>query len=452
MRISALWARILIAALMVGCVLSGQSANMTPLAVTGFNRDVVVESSASGPPFYDAALEMNPGEGTVFYQSGLAGKDYGMPASRKFASEIGDGTEFQFAPYTENNALVLSSGTGISSGALSLVSPVTCRRIAFIAHSGSGGGTPNVTLRFTDGSTYITQYNAQDWFNNDNFALSGVERLSLADGHTEGSPGNPRFYQTTIDLEAALGSANRPLVSLTFDQASAGATAIYALSGEGVAQSAPKIASQPANQTVNESIPVTFSVTVTGNPAPSIQWFKNGEAISGATGTSYYMSAAALEDNGAQFLVTAENTVSNINNRVTSNAATLIVIPDTNAPVLLGALSLGLNRVRVSFSERISTNSALNTANYALTGPDGMVSISSAVLDETQTNLVLAVPDLRENSIYTLAVHGLTDLAQAANVIASDSNALSQPCYTHPEISEMPCLAAEPLQPRAATM
>src|SRR6516225_6366442 len=61
-------------------------ANMLPVAVTGWNRDVVVESTAVGPPYTNYAAEMNAGEGTGFYQTGLGLYPWGMPPSGRFVS------------------------------------------------------------------------------------------------------------------------------------------------------------------------------------------------------------------------------------------------------------------------------------------------------------------------------------------------------------------------------
>ena len=201
------------------------ATNMTPVTVTGFNRDVVVENTASGPPFTGAAMEFNAGEGTAFYQRGLPGHGFGLPVSGLFINP-NDYTVFQFQPYTANNALVLSSDTAISSGTLTLTPPTVFSQIAILANSGNGDsiGSAGLTLNFQDGSTFATNYYAPDWFFNNNtanytVALQGVERFYLTSGATDGSPGDPRFYQTTLPLFELLGGNNRPISSITFNQA-----------------------------------------------------------------------------------------------------------------------------------------------------------------------------------------------------------------------------------------
>ena len=197
------------------------------------------------------------------------------------------------------------------------------------------------------------------------------------------------------------------------------------------AQSPATITSQPLSQTVLELATATFSVGAAGNPPPTYQWSRNGAPIPDATNASYQIARASLSDDGALFQVVAANVVSNMIRAATSSVAVLMVLADPNPPVLLGARSMGLGLVQVSFSERVSVASATDLAHYALTGPGGTVTILSVALDATETNALLAVVPLTENAAYTLAVNGVQDQAAVGNTL---TNALANFVATQPAV------------------
>lgn len=83
----------------------------------------------------------------------------------------------------------------------------------------------------------------------------------------------------------------------------------------------PNINTHPANQTVAQGQPVTFTVSAGGSTPLSYQWQRNMANISGATSPSYMIAATAFADNGAKFRCVVTNGFGTAN----SNEATLTI-------------------------------------------------------------------------------------------------------------------------------
>jgi hypothetical protein len=81
---------------------------------------------------------------------------------------------------------------------------------------------------------------------------------------------------------------------------------------------APNITGQPAGATVSYGQSTNFSVSATGIPDPTYQWYQNGLLIPGAIGNSYSITSA-VRTNGGNYTVV----VSNGSGSVTSIVATL---------------------------------------------------------------------------------------------------------------------------------
>ena len=102
------------------------------------------------------------------------------------------------------------------------------------------------------------------------------------------------------------------------------------------ATAAPVIATHPASQTVVPGANVTFTVVATGTPAPTYQWRKDGQPITGATAASFSLSGVTSVNAGTYSVV-----VSNSAGSVTSNGAVLGLIRQSFAGAYFGTLGNG---------------------------------------------------------------------------------------------------------------
>ncbi len=87
-----------------------------------------------------------------------------------------------------------------------------------------------------------------------------------------------------------------------------------------IVRAAPAFATSPASQSVFAGNNVTFTAAVTGVPAPTLQWHRNGVAISGAVSNTLTLVAVRAAD-AARYDVVATNALGT----ATSDAATLTV-------------------------------------------------------------------------------------------------------------------------------
>ncbi|MBN2506720.1 MAG: immunoglobulin domain-containing protein [Verrucomicrobia bacterium] len=92
----------------------------------------------------------------------------------------------------------------------------------------------------------------------------------------------------------------------------------------------PAITVQPASQTVAVCDPATFTVTATGTPPLTYQWFFGANPIPDATAATFTLAKVAVADAGDYSVL-----VSNGEQSVTSASASLTVGPDVTDPVIV---------------------------------------------------------------------------------------------------------------------
>ncbi len=109
--------------------------------------------------------------------------------------------------------------------------------------------------------------------------------------------------------------------------------------GDSPPPAAPKILTQPSNQSVRVGEAASFSVVASGDGNLAYQWKRNGMDVAGANAVTYAISSPQLPDTASVWSVA----VSNAGGSVTSAGATLTVKPALGISLLAGTLNIAGN-------------------------------------------------------------------------------------------------------------
>ena len=143
---------------------------------------------------------------------------------------------------------------------------------------------------------------------------------------------------------------------------------------------APSITSQPSSQSVTAGSTAVFSSAASGTPTPTVQWYRNGSEISGATSASYTTGTLTTADSGATFYAIWTNSQGSAQ----TTTATLTV--NASAPTLTS----------------LTVAPASNTL-----GPSGTVNlIATAHYSDSSTPIVAAAWSSSNTAIATVTATG----------------------------------------------
>ncbi len=196
----------------------------------------------------------------------------------------------------------------------------------------------------------------------------------------------PLTYQWSKDDEPISGATSASYVITKSTTSDSGSYTVVVTNGAGTATSddavlvvnaPPVITTQPSSQAATQGDEVTFTVAATSAESTTYQWKKAGVAISGETGDTYTIPAAAFTDAGSYTVVVTND---DSGGSVTSSAATLTV--SVPAPTI-SAASIPIGGVVAV--DMTAGRGAVTGVTYFATGLPAGLSINSTTGQITGT-------------------------------------------------------------------
>lgn len=165
----------------------------------------------------------------------VAAPTTGLPNPGIVSSQNDANHSFLIQPYTGNNVRLFD--TSMTTGTLTLTTPIALTNLSFLTSSGNGSGSLVLTLNFSDGFPSVLvpgTVSSPDWFFNNvpPVAITASGRVTPSTGVFDSvGTGNPRLYQSDIAVPAAASMHPISSISATWSGDALAHTAVFAVSG-----------------------------------------------------------------------------------------------------------------------------------------------------------------------------------------------------------------------------
>ena len=218
-------------------VSGGNGAAFTPIAVTGYHEDIVVEAAAGrpGPLTGVTTATMDSGTnnaGSTYYEASYVptAPCTGLPSAGSILTNLSATDHLYRMPpsYTANNAVLIDSN--LPTATITFASPASYAGLSFLTAAGNGPVTVGCVVHHANGTTENQSFTSPDWFNESPVAVVANGQVYV-DSATVNSlnAGNPRLYAADISL-----ANTSPVTSLQLSFQAGGANAhavVFAVSG-----------------------------------------------------------------------------------------------------------------------------------------------------------------------------------------------------------------------------
>jgi hypothetical protein len=322
---------------------------VTPIIVTGYTYDFVVEASAAkrgrvvsqkiidgtnawattitmdneantGFTFYEKGHDFNMiNNGPVIYGDPVVNaiaQASGIPVhGTTFFNPAGDHSYTMAPDYTTNDVVWLSPV--ITNATITLVTPAAYTALSFLDAAGNGPVSPTVIVHHQNGNSETNVINIVDWF-------SSTPPTYIPNGRVQAESG--QWSQQLVTTNGAdrlfasdfiLADTVSPVTSIDLVYTNTGGRAgIFAVAGA-TGPVTPIFTQQPTSTNSLAGNPISFTVQVTGTPPFTYQWQKgtngvfvnlsNGGNVSGATTATLVINPANYFADAADYRVIVSN-------------------------------------------------------------------------------------------------------------------------------------------------